>query len=243
MTNYLIIGRGRLARHLQHYFQLLGLHHTTWHRERTKESLIIQANAATRILLCVSDQAIAQFANDSQLPTQKLVHFSGAQFVQKITGVHPLMSFGPTLYDLETYKKIPFITERGGALFTELFPDLPNPHFPLAPQDKALYHALCVMAGNFTTLLWQNIFDLFEKELHVPHEALGGYLKQTLANTLNDRSQALTGPLSRGDTKTLVQNLDALRDRPEQKLYYAFLNYALEKRKTLGDLQYERLNF
>ena len=44
---------------------------------------------------------------------------------------HPLMTFGLDLYDLTTYRSIPFILDSGGTPFHELLPGLPNPSFTI----------------------------------------------------------------------------------------------------------------
>ena len=65
-----------------------------------------------------------------------------------------------------------FVCERGGATFTDLFPELANPHVVIDPADKPLYHAICTMAGNFTTLLWLRAYEVFEGKLELPRSIL-----------------------------------------------------------------------
>jgi len=252
MTKYLIIGRGRLAQHLNFYLANLGQQTASWHRQlsanqlpsQTFETLKTLAEQNQKILLCLPDDEIQNFAYSNlreHLP--KTVHFSGARSFVDIAGAHPLMTFSTNLYDASIYPKIPFVIEKEcQQSLAEILPGLPNPFYAIAARQKPLYHALCVMAGNFTTLLWKNGFETFSQELRIPAEALTPYLQQITENLIANPEQALTGPIARGDTHTLIHNLDALRDRPEQKLYYAFLNFVLEKRRELGELQYERLN-
>jgi 2-dehydropantoate 2-reductase len=244
MTSYLIIGNGRLAKHFAHYLRLLDLSVQTWSRAfNTAEELQTFATHADRILLLISDDQIESFVQSHPfLLKKRLVHASGALTFSFADSAHPLNTFGADLYNLDVYLKTPFIVEAEGSGFSDILPGLKNPHFTLPREKKALYHALCVASGNFTTLLWQNVFESFENDLHLPASALLPYLERVAANLANSSSAALTGPIARGDTKTIVRNLDALRNRPEQALYYAFLHFVLAKKNRLGDLEYERLD-
>lgn len=233
---YLIIGNGRAAQHTAHYFTLLNLPHTQWARRNLQdlESLVQQSD---RILLLISDNEIEKFIqSNSYLLSKKIVHFSGALHLSFAESAHPLNTFGLDLYDLATYKNIPFITEQGRTPFTELLPGLPNPHYELDQEKKALYHSLCVFGGNFSTLLWQNVFALFERELKLPKEVLFPLIEQTVQNLKTSAKDALTGPLARGDHHTISRHLDALSGRPERELYLSFLHYFCVK-NSKPDLQ------
>jgi predicted short-subunit dehydrogenase-like oxidoreductase (DUF2520 family) len=133
------------------------------------------------------------------------------------------MTFGPELYDLQVYRSIPFIEERGGCRFDDVFPTLCNQSWPLDPHLKPLYHALCVLAGNFTTMLWSKAFSEFEGCLGLPREALVPYLRQTCRNTEASGRRALTGSLARGDRETTARDLEALADDSYARVYEAFV--------------------
>ncbi|MCK5251266.1 MAG: DUF2520 domain-containing protein [Spirochaetaceae bacterium] len=217
-----LVGRGRVARHLAHWFTLEGLSHRQWHRE-CPESLEHTLEDCETILLAVSDDAIETvIAAPPMLTHKRTIHFSGSHTIPGVPGFHPLMTFGPDLYDIDVYRSIPFVTETGGPAFPEVFPTLPNPHRELDPSKKALYHALCVMSGNFTTLLWARAFKGFEKNLGLPREMLLPYLARTAANLAAAPDEALTGPLARGDRGTVEANLSALGDDPWREVYRAF---------------------
>ncbi len=136
------------------------------------------------------------------------------------------MTFDDSLYELRQYRQVPFIVE-SGSRFDELLPGLPNPHFEIAPQDKARYHALCVMAGNFSQILWQAAATRFEG-MGLRATALDPYLRQVAENFIAARGAALTGPLSRGDGATIERNLKALSGDRLQGLYRAFLDFHAE---------------
>ncbi len=225
---YLLVGDGRLAHHFSHYLNLLELPYLRWNRKGTSplRALIPQSS---HVLLAVSDSALCHFTDlAKENPDKKFIHFSGAFEVSGLHGAHPLMTFGRDLYDLLTYQKIPFMTARPLA---ELLPSLPNESFHLNPEQKALYHALCVVAGNFPMLLWKEVFATSEKQLQLPPKIFSSYLQQCLTNSL--RGDEVSGPISRGDTNTLEKNLQALRGLPDSRLesvYELFKNlYHQEK--------------
>jgi predicted short-subunit dehydrogenase-like oxidoreductase (DUF2520 family) len=187
---------------------------------RSPESVLA---TASNILLAISDDALEPFiAQYPGLRVHTLVHFSGSKTITGIAGLHPLMTFGPKTYDRETYRSIPFVTEAGSAGFKDIFPALPNPSRAIEPEFKPLYHALCVMAGNFPTLLWDKACREFEGTLGLPREILGPYLEQTLKNTLANSGQALTGPLARRDLETVTKNIAALGGDEYAGIYRAF---------------------
>ena len=219
---YGLIGRGRVATHLARYLELENLPFVTWHREMSSPPEEALAGADT-ILLAISDDAIRPFLeHHAKLRDRPIVHFSGSRFIDGAHGLHPLMTFGPELYDLQTYRSIAFIEEKGGVSFGELFPRLSNPSWPLDPDDKTLYHALCVLAGNFTTLLWSKAFGDFERRLGLPREALLPFLERTCKNTSTAGRSALTGPLARGDAETVKRHLQTLEGDPYARVYRAF---------------------
>lgn len=219
---YGLIGRGRLATHLERYLELENQPVLQWHREMPRPPAAVLADA-THILLAISDDALEPFAADHrELLDRPLVHFSGSLSIDGADGLHPLMTFGPDPYAIETYRSIPFIAERGGAAFSEVFPALDNPSWTIDRELKPLYHALCVLAGNFTTLLWSKAFEDFEDRLGLPREVLRPYLERTAANTIERGADALTGSLARGDGGTLARDLAALDGDPFGEVYRAF---------------------
>ncbi|MCH9770423.1 MAG: DUF2520 domain-containing protein [Gammaproteobacteria bacterium] len=221
---YTLIGNGRLAMHLCYYFQQLNIPFQHWYRQSQTELADVVASSS-RVLLLISDDAIETFIHEHPYLQEKfLIHCSGQLVTPLAHGAHPLMSFGAQHYTLNEYQIIPFILEQEGPDFNDLLPGLPNPHYKIANKLKPRYHTLCVLANNFTTLLWQKFFKGLETDLHLPQSIGKPYLAQTLKNLLNDPANALTGPLKRQDQLTLEKNLAALANDPYQQVYQAFIN-------------------
>jgi len=238
MPHYALLGGGRLARHMQHYLSLLNLPVSGWARDR-KSALNSHAiddaetrlrktiEPASHVLLLVSDAAIPEVIRRYPfLHDKTLVHCAGAFSFPGIAGAHPLMTFSNGLYESDQYRQIPFIVESGHR-FGELLPGLPNPHFEIEPEHKARYHALCVMAGNFSQILWQAVAVRFGG-MGLPVAALAPYLHQVTENFVAAPGSALTGPISRGDDATIERNFRALAGDGLQPLYRAFLEFHTE---------------
>lgn len=230
---YGIIGDGRAARHTAHYFSLLGIPFRQWSGRISRNSglrLEKSLQYCETILLLIKDSAIENFiAARPFLKSKRLVHFSGSLATPLAEGVHPLMTFGPDLYDLGTYESIPFILEKGRTPFGELFPELKNPSYCIAPEMKPFYHSLCMISGNFTCLLWRKFFNDLEEKLHIPREAALPYLEQVMKNISSDADAAITGPIGRKDYRTLEKNLLALENDPFKRVFEAFMEIGIPR--------------
>ena len=224
-----IVGGGRVARHFRHYFELLGLEVRTWSRQAPAPSPPEALAACGTMLVLIRDAAIVPFIEAwPALREKRLVHCSGSLVTPLAEAAHPLMTFGPELYELADYRAIPFILDTGGSSLAALLPGLPNPSFEIPATDRPYYHALCVMAGNFSTLLWLKLFDELERRYGMPASAAHPYLARVTANVIAEGRGALTGPLVRGDQGAIRANLDALEGDPFHVVYAAFVR-AYEK--------------
>jgi predicted short-subunit dehydrogenase-like oxidoreductase (DUF2520 family) len=226
---YGIVGDGRVARHMQTYFDQLGVAWRSWSRRQMQSDGVKPLESLADVdvvLLLIADDAIESFIDQwPQLQKKKLVHFSGALISRRAVGCHPLQTFGPELYEQAEYEGIPFVVDAGGPDFNQLFSQLPNPHYPLDKEKKQLYHAYCVLSGNFSTLLWQQAFNGFEERLGLKREILLPYLERLSKNLAADSKTALTGPLARDDQQTMAKNLAALDEVGLKQLYQTFIDH------------------
>ena len=225
-----IVGDGRLARHFLHYLNLLDLPSCTWSRRATAAAPHEALASCRTVLLLVRDAAIVPFVEAwPALRDKHLVHCSGSLVTPLAEGAHPLMTFGPHLYALPEYRTIPFILDAGGTPFRELLPGLPNPSVIIPAAGRGDYHALSVMAGNFSIMLWSKLFDELQARFGIPASAAHPYLARTTANLQADAGQALTGPLARGDMETIAANLEALMGDRFHDVYDAFVRAHAER--------------
>ncbi|MBC7397593.1 MAG: DUF2520 domain-containing protein, partial [Bdellovibrionales bacterium] len=175
----LLVGNGKLARHLSHYLELKSAPYFHWKNARSIAHIPEPELAqATVIWILVSDQAISEV----QLNIKKLAphavyfHSSAALSVPGVFTLHPLQTFGPRLYELSTYQNITFTaikeewTEVPQAGL-ELMKALANPLQTLANSDRTLYHAACTMTANFPIILWTEVFRMMDKKTGISSEA------------------------------------------------------------------------
>jgi len=229
-TPYGLIGDGRLANHLSHYFSLKKIPYQTWSRKKDTISLSEKLKDCDVLLVAIKDNAIENLIQSQNLPDKKWIHFSGSLSTKLAQGFHPLASFGESLYDLSFYEKIPFVVEKGKYLFKDIFPHLKNNSYEISSQDKSLYHSLCVLSGNFTAILWQKTLSEMSHKLSLPKEALTPYMDSVFKQLSIDPQKALTGPLVRGDQQTIEKNLFALKGDPFEGVYKSFVT-AYQKSK------------
>lgn len=223
-----------MAKHFAAYFQSIGIQFNCWSRRKSKfpalegnrlESLAKAVRRSSHVLLLISDSEIETFieGHKEEWTGKILVHFSGCHVSSRAEGAHPLYPFTEEIYDLECYKKIPFILEKCRLSFQEILPGLPNPSFSIEPELKPYYHSLCVMAGNFPTLLWSKLFSEFEARLDLPISSAFPYLDRITENLKREEVSPLTGPLARRDQKTIQENLKALEGDAFLSVYKGFL--------------------
>lgn len=220
----LLVGAGRLAKHLQHWNSLLENPHTLlfWNRQFDPNHLPALIERADSVWLAISDRALISFYENHLAASQKpVVHFSGALSDDRLLGAHPLMSFPHELLPDNIYAGIHFVIHGRNAL-NDIMPGFTNSFTALDSTHKPLYHALCVLAGNFPQLLWNQVSGEMQ-QLGLPAEALDAYIAQVTANYLHFKDKSLTGPLIRGDHMTIEKNIQSLQAHPKlQHIYQTF---------------------
>jgi predicted short-subunit dehydrogenase-like oxidoreductase (DUF2520 family) len=224
-ASILLIGSGRLAKHLAHWHQL---HHNNtitlnhWDRNLPNSELHKCLELKPIVWLAISDAAISGFY-DTYLKDLglKTVHFSGALHHPEILSAHPLMTFTEKLFEPEFYKNIHFVIS-GFENLQDALPGFHNPFSVISKKDKAFYHSLCVIAGNFPQMLWAEVFRE-AGDLKIPASAFETYIRTVTENFIEQKSAALTGPLIRKDHQTVQSNLSSLeKNRLLQDVYSAF---------------------
>ena len=231
-TGYLVVGNGKLAHHFANYFTLLDVPFSHWHRN-SSSSFLKEAGNTAKILVLIPDGEIQSFIQNNPLDESFIwIHCSGALSIPEAESAHPLMTFSDELYDLDTYKSIPFVTEVDRKSFSELFPELTNQSYKIDSVLKNYYHAWCSMAGNFTTILWTEFFKRLESEFGIDKSAAAPYLKKITAN-LQTMDNPLTGPLARGDKATIRNHLKTLENDDFVEVYNAFKCVFEKNRKEI----------
>lgn len=205
---HLILGNGRLAKHLLHYFQLLNWPVRQWTRQaHSEQELLALAPSAYFIWLCISDTALAPRIESLKAYQHKIVQCSGSLHFEGVFNRHPLASFGEYLFTDEFYSQIHWISSDAQKSFLPAFEN--NTHY-LDKEQKALYHALCVLTGPGTSLLWQHFIDEIKK-LKISKQAAGSYFASLWLNYQRQHQPQITGPWVRNDLQTIESNEFALK--------------------------------
>lgn len=224
---YGIVGNGAMAKHFSNYLDLEGISHTRWKRGESLDKL----RECKTILLLISDDSIEEFLKENlSIRSKTLIHFSGALSIKGVLGFHPLMTFGNNLYTLEEYRNIPFIGSEKTNQFYNIFPNLKNAYYKIDKNLKGYYHALCVISGNFSSILWSKVFKSFKEDLALPEEVLFPYLQKTFNNILENPKNSLTGPIKRQDKITMNKNRRKLNSL-WNKIYKLFNKVYLKELK------------
>lgn len=218
-----------MANHLKHYLSMENIPYYSWSRSEDSCAPYSKLKDCQYIIILISDDKIVDFLQKNpDLKKLKLVHFSGSLTTKAASGIHPLMTFSDQLYSLDEYRNIPFIGEKGKTTLKDVIPGLKNPYYEISPDLKSSYHALCVISGNFTNILWHKTMKDFEDKLSLPKEILSAYLNRTMLNIRSNPFESLTGPLKRGDKLTMKRNIKALKSPVWRKIYRLF-NKAYKK--------------
>jgi len=192
-------------------------------RER---GLDLESTEPELVLLCVPDRSIGEAAA-YVAPGPWVAHVSGATPLAALAphtrrfGVHPLQTFtlrrGPEQLD-GAFAAVTGETDEARSVATWLAETLGLRPFPLADEDRAVYHAGAAIASNYLVTLRAAAGALFESA-GAPPEALDPLMRRTIENGFE-----LTGPIQRGDWETVERHLEAIQaNRPELEAMYRVL--------------------
>jgi hypothetical protein len=220
VPSFLVIGDGALASHFLVYLKGLNIDHVQWARRSSDlPQLKLLFENSTHALVLISDDAIEtvtkqlyQWSNQSPL-NQIIIHCSGSLHIPFAWGVHPLQSFGRHVsYSFADYQNIPFVVDLDAPEWSVLMPGFSNRHYRIAAQDRPFYHAMCALANNVTTMIWQQVHQRMSDRFGLSAEVLRPILQQTFSNIIKNPTALPSGPWVRSDALTLERNQKALAD-------------------------------
>lgn len=149
----------------------------------------------------------------------------------EIGSIHPLQVFADPQKALENLPGIYYAiegTEKAMMLAVQLVDLLQGKLLLIPTGRKVLYHIAGVFAANYLTALINIMLQIMEDIGEVPEEAYQAFLP-LMVNVLQNVEEfgieaALTGPISRGDQKTIEEHLKALHQfKPEILQAYKIL--------------------
>ena len=235
---YTLFGTGRAGSNIAAW--LSGLGHqveTISHEQARLDSAGCDAHIrnADIVAAAIPDDALPGWYDRwaERLGDRTAIHFSGASVITGMAGFHPLYSFPRHIVSADDLARIAFACPVEGPDFQSIFPGAPNPTFMIHAKDRAQYHALAVLSGNFAAHLWNETASVLSGQYDLsPEDILGPYLKSIVDRFQESPLDSLTGPVARRDSTTIEANLEALSDNPAlTALYRAFLASAWPDRK------------
>jgi predicted short-subunit dehydrogenase-like oxidoreductase (DUF2520 family) len=206
---------------------------------RVVESASEAAATAQLTLLTVPDDAIQSvcetLAYDQDLSGRAVIHTSGVSDISVLAaaqangamvgGLHPMLSIADKANVFRPGVAFGVEAENGQlrSWLEDIVSSLQGLALWLHPgQDRALYHAASTIASNYTVTLFAEASNLLnsiasEGDERLVRQALVQLVEATL-NNIKERgsTQALTGPIVRGDSGTVRKHLDALEQTDPQ---------------------------
>ncbi len=216
-----IIGRGRVGRSLAHAAGQAGLDHRLVATAEAPEA----SREAGIALLCVPDEAIqgACEAVAAAVPPPRLVgHTSGATGLDALAAARAAGAATFSLHPLQTFpddaaspagapcavSASDAVSARTAAALAEGLGMRP---FEVREESRAAYHAAASMASNFLVTLEESATMLLERAgVDDARHLLAPLVLRTAANWAERGEAALTGPIARGDERTVARHSEAL---------------------------------
>jgi predicted short-subunit dehydrogenase-like oxidoreductase (DUF2520 family) len=203
------------------------------------------ARGADIVFVCVPDDAVKAVAGklaraDAKWPGRVVFHTSG---LLPAAALEPLRRKGAATASLHPVRSFPGKKD-GGHLFRGIFWGLEGEGkavrtgravarllggraIVIKEKDKPLYHAACSLASNALVSLESLAAALLEStgiERKTAEAVLVPLVQGTLQNVKKiGLAGALTGPVSRGDVRTVREHLAALDPYPAQERIYVAL--------------------
>ena len=232
----LVAGRGRVGRSLAGALAAAG-HDAELVAARSSAKRLLQAldsEPGAIVFLTVPDDAVRAVAERivsagaGLAPSVSFAHTSGALGLDALAPLarrhavgsfHPLRSFPTPQPPLEFKGVVVAVDGSTAGLRRRLMGlarDLGARPRIVADRDRVLYHAAAVLASNYAVALLGLAVDLLQEIGWTEREAVAGLLPLLTGAVEQARAKgvtaALTGPIRRGDVKTVERHLEALRD-------------------------------
>jgi predicted short-subunit dehydrogenase-like oxidoreductase (DUF2520 family) len=197
-------------------------------------------------LICVSDQAVYQIADQLRLTKGLAVHTSGSlgmdvlsQISIRIGVFYPLQTFRKER--MQDFRNIPVCieasSEKDKHLLTWLAQQLTAQAVPLSSGQRRVLHLAAVFAGNFPNFMYSIAEEILEKH-DIPFGLLEPLIRQTARNArTGDLFSQQTGPAIRDDRKVLEMHLGLLSHDPAfRKIYELISKSIIQYQRSHGKL-------
>jgi predicted short-subunit dehydrogenase-like oxidoreductase (DUF2520 family) len=236
-----IVGAGRVGRAIHAAMRAEGLESTLAGRADAADA----SASSDVVLLCVPDAAIEEACEKIAGSGASFVgHTSGATGLEALTAaadsgaatfsLHPLQTITDSNPELiGSACAVSASTPEALELAEALARRLGMRSFQMPDEHRATYHAAAVIASNFLVALEESAAQLLERTgTEGSRELLAPLVRRSAANWAEHGSDALTGPIARGDEATVERHLEAIgAEMPELLDTYRAL---AERTRTLA---------
>lgn len=231
-------------------------------RDRLPGATILPADevaaAAELIVLSVPDDTLTGLVRGLARtgiwgPQHTVIHTSGRHGLKALEAarragarciaLHPAMTFTGHPVDVDRLEEATFTvtcTDEDLPYTEQLVDSLGGTLSRLEEAQRPLYHAALVLGSNHLATVLADAADLLrDSGIERPQDVLRPLVEAAVENTLRDGDEAATGPVSRGDTRTVRAHLEVLeRERPHLlELYRAGAMRAVERMQMSGRLK------
>lgn len=215
------------------------------------------SSKADVVFLAVSDDAISDVAGilgtgDGNI----LVHTSGAQDVDilqvaekkgwKVASFHPLQTI-PEDAEPEIFRDV-YISLCGNTetclVLSKIAKSIGAHPYEVSSAEKQKLHVAAVLTSNYMAALVKAAETFLDNPTIKTEQLLGPLMEKSLREILQKGpDKALTGPISRGDIKTIDKHLQIIKKTNQQDLYELYKTlgrYALQATKDDNRLSHEK---
>lgn len=215
------------------------------------------SSKADVVFLAVSDDAISDVAGilgtgDGNI----LVHTSGAQDVDilqvaekkgwKVASFHPLQTI-PEDAEPEIFRDV-YISLCGNTetclVLSKIAKSIGAHPYDVSSAEKQKLHVAAVLTSNYMAALVKAAETFLDNPTIKTEQLLGPLMEKSLREILQKGpDKALTGPISRGDIKTIDKHLQIIKKTNQQDLYELYKTlgrYALQATKDDNRLSHEK---
>jgi predicted short-subunit dehydrogenase-like oxidoreductase (DUF2520 family) len=223
-----IIGAGRVGRAMHRAAQAEAIDS----RLAGRDEAAAACAGAEAALLCVPDESIEEACEAiAATPGLRLVgHTSGAAGLDALApatergleafGLHPLQTItGDNPELIGSWCAITGSTPAATAFAGSLARRLGMQSFELSGEQRAAYHAAASMASNFLVALEESAAELLDRTgIANPRDLLAPLVLRSAENWAASGAAALTGPIARGDERTVERHLETIEERAPELL-------------------------